>query len=81
MVNSLKNISIRGPAIDALRDVAMIIALKDIVIESHWLSSEDNLLADILSHGQWRKLADNEKHLQEIFSNAPPLPLSLRIHL
>lgn len=49
----------------------MILAVQDIVIESFWLSSEKNLLADKLSRGQWTKLADNEKHLQKIFPNKP----------
>lgn len=35
VVNSLENISIRRPTIDALREVTMIIALEDIIIESH----------------------------------------------
>ena len=73
VVNGLKNTSIRGPAIDALREIALILALEDIIIESHWLSSEDNLLADILSRGQWEKLANNQKHLQIVFPNAPQI--------
>lgn len=71
VVNSLQNLSIRGPALEPLRKIAMILALHDIVIESQWLPSEKNLLADILSRGQWTKLADNEKHLQAVFPNAP----------
>lgn len=71
VVNGLKNLSIKGPALDPLRDAIMILALRDIVVESHWLLSEKNSLADILSRGQWQKLADNHNHLQEVFSNAP----------
>lgn len=71
VVNGLQNLSIRGPALKPLQEIAMILALHDIVIESRWLPSEENLLADILSRGQWAKLADNKKHLQEIFPNRP----------
>lgn len=71
VVNGLQNLSIRGPALDPLREIAMILALRDIVIESIWLPSEENRLADILSRGQWTKLANNEQHLQEIFPNIP----------
>lgn len=71
VVNGLQNLSIRGPALSPLREIAMILALRQITIESLWLSSEENLLADILSRGQWAKLADEYKHLQEIIPNAP----------
>lgn len=71
VVNGLENLSIRGPALDPLREAVMILALRDIVIESRWLASKENLLADILSRGQWAKLADEYKHLQEIFPNRP----------
>ena len=71
VVNGLENTSIRGPAIDALREMTMILALEDIIIESHWLPSKENLLADILSRGQWKKLANSHKHIQKVFSNAP----------
>lgn len=71
VVNGLENLSIRGPALDALREAIMILAVRDIVIESHWLPSKENSLADLLSRGQWVNLADKYKHLQEIFPNAP----------
>lgn len=71
VVNGLDNLLIRGPALDPLQEVVMILALRDIVVESYWLPSEENLLADILLRGQWVKLADNYKHLQKIFLNAP----------
>lgn len=50
VVNGLENTFIRGPAIDVLREVTMILALEDIIIESHWLLSKKNPLADILLH-------------------------------
>ena len=39
VVNGLRNGSIRGPAMKPLRDIAMLLALHDIVIESYWISS------------------------------------------
>ena len=71
VLNSLQNLSIWGPALAPLQEIAIILAVQDIVIESFWLSSEENLLADKLSRGQWTKLTDNEKHLQKIFPNKP----------
>lgn len=69
VVNGLKSLAVCGPALDLLQNVIMILALQDIIVESYWLSSEDNSLADILSRGQWSKLANNHQHLQEIFPN------------
>lgn len=71
VVQGLHNLSMQGPAMSPLREIAMILALRQIVIESHWLSSEDNLLADLLSRGQWARLANEHKHLQKVFPNAP----------
>ena len=66
VVNGLRNGSIRGPAMKPLRDIAMLLALHDIVIESHWISSRENTLADMLSRGQWNKIADNYPLLQDL---------------
>lgn len=71
VVNGLENLSIHGPALDPLQEIIMILALRDIVVESCWLPSKENLLVDILLRGQWAKLANSYKHLQEIFPNAP----------
>lgn len=71
VVNGLRNLSIRGPALDPLRKAVMILAVQNIVVESHWLSSEENLLADILLRSQWQKLANDYKHQQEVIPNAP----------
>ncbi|MCJ1470059.1 hypothetical protein MMC07_008704, partial [Pseudocyphellaria aurata] len=49
VVNGLQNHSIRGPALQPLREIAMILALHDITIELLWLALEENRLADILS--------------------------------
>lgn len=72
VVNGLKNFSICGPVLDSLQDVIMILTLQNIVIKSHWLPSKENTLADILSWGQWAKLTNNHKYLQEVFPNYPP---------
>lgn len=71
VVNKLKNFSMREPALNSLWNAIMILALWDIVIKSHWLLFKENTLADILSQGQWAKLANNYKHLQKVFPNYP----------
>lgn len=70
VVNGLQNLSMQGSVLVLLQEIAMILALQQIVIESLWLPSEENLLADILSKSQWARLADKFNHLQEIFPNA-----------
>lgn len=64
VVQGLKHSSIIGPAMDSLREIVMIFATHDIVIESNWIPSKENFLADILSRGQWDKLTDQFSHLQ-----------------
>ena len=68
VVQGLKHSSIVGPAMDPLRKIAMILATHDIVIESNWIPSKENFLADILSRGQWHKLTNEYSHLQILCS-------------
>lgn len=50
----------------------MILALYNIIIESNWISTKDNWLADILSYGEWWKLADSQSHLKQVFETQMP---------
>src|SRR5579859_3984876 len=50
MVNAINARSVRGQTIDPLQLLFLTAALYDIEIASEWLSSEDNWIADALSH-------------------------------
>ncbi len=55
----LVKLSIRGPAMAPLRDIAMLLAQHDIlVVEVKWIHSYENSLADMLSRMQYDKIAD-----------------------
>ena len=54
----------RGPAMAPLRDVVMLLALHDILVEVMWLDSKSNHLADLLSRGEHDKIADEYPQLQ-----------------
>lgn len=64
VVQGLKHSSNIGPAMDPLREIVMILSTHNIVIESNWILSKENFLADILSRGQWHKLTNEFPHLQ-----------------
>lgn len=68
VVQGLKHSSIEGPAMDPLRDIVIIFAIHDIVIESNWIPSKNFFLADILSRGQKEKLTNEFAHLQVLCS-------------
>lgn len=51
-----------------LRDIVMIFAIHDIVIESNWISPKENFLADVISRGQKEKLTNEFAHLQDLCS-------------
>lgn len=53
---------------DPLRDIVIIFAIHDIVIESNWIPSKIFFLADILSRGQKEKLTNEFAHLQILCS-------------
>jgi hypothetical protein len=50
--------SIRGPAMEPLREIILLAALHDITFSAHWISTADNLLADLLSRRQFAKIAE-----------------------
>ena len=47
VAQGLTYLSIRGAAMSPLRKIAMMLSLYDIVIESQWILTKDNWLADI----------------------------------
>jgi hypothetical protein len=58
VVNGINNRSIRGPAIRPLRTILLIAAVFDIEIKAHWISSEENVIADAASRHDFKKLAN-----------------------
>ncbi len=53
-----------------LRKIAMMLALYDIVIESQWISTKDNWLADILSRGVKREPRSDGQLLDLCYSRS-----------
>jgi hypothetical protein len=56
--HGLNKRSMRGPAMEPLREITLLAALHDITFSAHWISTSDNLLADLLSRRQFAKVAD-----------------------
>ena len=71
-VYGLQKLSIRGPAMAPLRDIAMLLARNDIHLVPTWIPTKANQLADDLSRFRYRKIADENPQLRY-----PPItPLS-----
>ena len=66
VVNGLKKLSIRGPAIAPLRQIALIIAKEDIQITPVWINTNSNTLADLLSRFRFRQIADFYPQLKNL---------------
>ena len=64
--------SIRGEAMHPLRAIAMLAALHDIQIESIWISTNQNTVADLLSRGQFEKLANMYPNFQNLTPYGTP---------
>ncbi len=47
-----------------LRRIAMLCAEYDIEVQAHWISTKQNSLADMLSRGQYTKIADRYPFIQ-----------------
>lgn len=59
--------SIRGLAMIPLRKMVMLFALNNIMTEAIWIPSKVNFLADVLSRGNAKKLADKHSHISQVF--------------
>ena len=57
--SGLKKRSINGAAMAPLRDICMLLALHDVTITSNWISTKENILADLLSRGKWSNIANS----------------------
>jgi hypothetical protein len=56
--HGLNKRSMRGPAMEPLREITLLAALHDITFSAHWIPTSDNVLADLLSRRQFAKIAD-----------------------
>ena len=64
VANGVQKISIRGEAMQPLCKIAMLCAENDIEVQAHWISTKQNSLADMLSCGQFTKIANKYPSLQ-----------------
>lgn len=64
IVHGVQKISIRRKEIQPLCRIAMLYTKHDIEIQAHQISIKQNSLADILSHGQYTKIANKYPSLQ-----------------
>lgn len=69
VAKGVKKTSIRGSAMHPLRAIAMLAALNDIAIESRWISTKENNVADLLSRGMIQKLANQYPNFQAMTVN------------
>ena len=58
VVFDLQKRSINDFVMSSLRDICMLLARRDIVVSSIWISTKNNLLVDILSRFQFDKIVD-----------------------
>ena len=61
-----------------LRKVAMLCAENDMEVQAHWISTKQNFLADMLSRGQYAKIANKYPSLQ-IAQSTSGIPLKAGI--
>ena len=64
MAHGVQKTSIGGKAMQPLRKIAMLRAEHDIEVQMHWISTKPNFLADMLSRGQYNKIANKYLSLQ-----------------
>lgn len=59
VVASFNKESIRGDSISPLRDIVIFLAFNNILVESIWIDSKLNNLADLLLRDKYKTIADN----------------------
>ena len=64
VAHRVQKTSIRGKAMQPLRKIAMLCAEHDIEVQTHWISTKQNSFADMLSCGQYTKIANKYPSLQ-----------------
>src|SRR5437773_7701500 len=58
IVDAINKYSINGPAIRPLQSILLIAAVFDIDLMAFWIPSEENIVADAVSHFDFKKLAE-----------------------
>lgn len=66
VVAGLNKGSIRGGSMALLRDITMLLALEDILIESFWIDFKSNELADLLLRGKYEVIANKYPQLAHL---------------
>jgi len=77
VVAGLNKGSIRGGPMAPLRDIAMLLALNDILIEAIWIDTKSNDLADLLSRGRYETIANKYPQLAHLKEQSLATPQSL----
>ena len=72
VVAGLTKRSINGAAMAPLREICMLLATNDISLSVKWIPTKSNTLADMLSRGQYRKIADLYPQLQWLIAGTLP---------
>jgi len=58
IVDAINKCSIKGPVIRPLQSILLIAAVFDIDLMAFWIPSEENIVADAVSHFDFKKLAE-----------------------
>ena len=64
VATGLQKLTLRGPAMNPLRKLLMLAALNNISIESIWIPTRSNVLADLFSRGKFKLIAEKFPLLQ-----------------
>jgi hypothetical protein len=57
VVGGIAKHTMKGPAMAPLRKILLVAARWDLELAPRWIPTNENALADALSHQEWRKLA------------------------
>jgi hypothetical protein len=84
VVSALNSRSVRGPAIDIIQSLFLLLTLDDIEVQATWLSSRDNWIADALSRFEFEKIANifpqyKDPSLRRRHSGSPMSALRARL--
>ena len=72
VVGGLTKRSFNGAAMAPLREICMLLATNDISLSVKGIPTKSNALADMLSRGQYRKVADLYPQLRWLLAKGPP---------
>jgi hypothetical protein len=64
VVNDIRKLFIKDSTMKSLRVIITLLTLHDVLIETVWISSKKNVLANQLFRAKWNQIADNFSQLQ-----------------